>query len=92
MVIYTSQTSTNRAIWPLIQAAFNTKCFVKYECDKSYRAARQFQPDVFGSLATNIILPLHNVTESLRNGKRLNYPLNKEFEIPVQTGDTITFR
>ena len=51
-----------------------------------------FNQTIFDNLATNILLPLHNVTETILNGETIQYPIDKKFEIPVQIDDTITFR
>lgn len=51
-----------------------------------------FNQTIFDNLATNILLPLHNVTETMLNGNTIQYPADKEFEIPVEIDDTFTFR
>ena len=40
-----------------------------------------FNQTIFDNLATNILLPLHNVTETILNGETIQYPIDKKFEI-----------
>ena len=51
-----------------------------------------FNQTVFSNLATNIILPLHNVSLLLIDGKPVKYPTTSTFSMDLAVDNTLTFQ